>query len=35
MLNKTELSDGFYRMYVNPDDAPKLSVIFPLSQVLT
>ena len=29
MLNKTELSDGFYRMYVNPDDAPKLSVVSP------
>ena len=29
MLNKTYLSDGFYHMDVNQDDAPKLGVVFP------
>ena len=28
-LNKTDLSDGFYRVDVNPDDIPKLGVVFP------
>ena len=28
-LNKTDLSDGFYRVDLNPDDAPKLGVVFP------
>jgi len=28
-LNKTDLSDGFYRVAVNPDDIPKLGVVFP------
>jgi hypothetical protein len=29
LLNKTDLSDGFYRICLNPDDIPKLGVIFP------
>jgi hypothetical protein len=29
MLNKTDLSDGFYRICLNPDDIPKLGVIYP------
>ena len=29
MLNKTDLSNGFYCMDVNPDDAPNLGVVFP------
>ena len=29
LLNKTDLSDGFYRMCLNPDDIPKLGVIYP------
>jgi len=28
-LNKTDLSDGFYRECLNPDDIPKLGVIYP------
>ena len=28
-LNKTNLSDGFYRVDLNPDDAPKIGVVFP------
>ena len=28
-LNKTDLSDGFYRVDLNADDAPKLGVVFP------
>ena len=28
-LNKTDLSDGFYRVDVNPDKIPKLGVVFP------
>ena len=29
LLNKTDLSDGFYQIDLNPDDAPKLGVVFP------
>ncbi len=29
LLNKTDLSDGFYRVCLNPDDIPKLGVIYP------
>lgn len=29
LLNKTDLSDGFYRMCLCPDDIPKLGVIYP------
>ena len=29
MLNKTDLSNGFYCMDVNPDDTPNLGVVFP------
>jgi hypothetical protein len=29
LLNKTDLSDGFYRVDLNSDDAPKLGVVFP------
>ena len=28
-LNKTDLSDGFYRVDLNSDDAPKLGVVYP------
>ena len=28
-LNKTDLSDGFYRVDLNSDDVPKLGVVFP------
>ena len=28
-LNKTQLSDGFYRVDLNTNDVPKLSVVFP------
>ncbi len=28
-LNKADLSDGFYRECLNPDDIPKLGVIYP------
>ena len=28
-LAKTDLSDGFYRVDLNPDDAPKLGLVFP------
>ena len=28
-LNKTDLSDGFYRVNLNPGDAPKLALVFP------
>eukprot|EP00956_Cyclotella_meneghiniana_P035578 scaffold116194_cov83-Cyclotella_meneghiniana.AAC.1 len=28
-LNKTDLSDGFYRVGLVPEDIPKLGVIFP------
>ena len=28
LLNKTDLSDGFYRIDLNPGDAPKLGVVF-------
>ena len=29
LLNKTDLSDGFYRIDLNPNNAPKLGVVFP------
>ena len=29
LLNKTDLSDGLYRIDLNPDDAPKVGVVFP------
>lgn len=29
LLNKTDLSDGFYRICLNPADVPKLGVIYP------
>ena len=29
ILNKTDLSDGFYRINLRPGDAPKLGVVFP------
>ena len=29
LLNKTDLSDGFYRIDLNPGNAPKLGVVFP------
>lgn len=29
LLNKTDLSDGFYRVCLNPADIPKLGVIYP------
>lgn len=28
-INKTDLSDGFYRINLNPEDAPKLGLLFP------
>ena len=28
-INKTDLSDGFYRVDLNAEDAPKLGVVFP------
>ena len=28
-MKKTDMSDGFYRVDVNPDDVPKLGVVFP------
>ena len=28
-LTKTDLSDGFYRVNLNPDDAPRLGLVFP------
>jgi hypothetical protein len=32
LLNKTDLSDGFYRMDLNSEDAPKLGVAFPTKE---
>ena len=29
LLNKTDLSDGFYQIDLNPSDAPRLGVVFP------
>ena len=29
LLNKNDLSDGFYRVDLNSEDAPKLGVVFP------
>ena len=29
LLRKTDVSDGFYRIGLRPEDAPKLGLIFP------
>jgi hypothetical protein len=28
-LSKIDIADGFYRIWINPEDVPKLGIIFP------